>query len=186
LIVGTFHGTPGSDHSRHADAGRGLVHGVPLVVLIVLSTLVGAWIHPPLDEVLPASPGAAQEVGRHALEIAAMLVAVGGVAVALWLFVWRRELVARLVALPEGARVWRLWHHAWGFDALYDVVLVKPFRGLVWLWRGDWINRLCNLVPWLARGLRWLLTRSQTGRLRHYAVSMTLGATVVLIFLALG
>lgn len=186
LIVGTFHGTPGSDHSRHAESGRGLVHGLPLVVLIVLSTLVGAWIHPPLDEVLPASPGAAKETGRHALEIGAMLVAVGGVAVALWLFAWRRELVARLVALPEGARLWRLWHHAWGFDALFDAVLVKPFRGLVWLWRSDWINGLCNLVPLLARGLRWLLTRSQTGRLRHYAVSMTLGATVVLIFLALG
>ncbi|MCI0510030.1 NADH dehydrogenase subunit L [Chromohalobacter marismortui] len=186
LIIGTFHGQPGSEHSRHAEGGRGLVHGLPLVVLIVLSTLVGAWIHPPLDEVLPASPGATQEAGRHALEIVAMLVAVGGVAVALWLFAWRRERVARLVALPAGARLWRLWHHAWGFDAFYDVVLVKPFRGLVWLWRSDWINGLCNLVPLLARGLRWLLTRSQTGRLRHYAVSMTLGATVVLIFLAVG
>ncbi|WP_110647853.1 NADH-quinone oxidoreductase subunit L [Salinicola peritrichatus] len=185
LILGTFHGRPKSDHARNAQAGKGLVHGLPLVVLIVMSTAIGARLTPPLDDVLPPSP-VDEGVGAHVLAFAAMLVAVGGVLFALWLFRRRRDLVRRAVADRRGARLWTLWHNAWGFDALYDRLFVRPYRGLVWLNRGDWINALCNLAPWLARVSHHGLRLTQTGRLRHYALSMVLGSTLLLAFLLVG
>ncbi|GHB12397.1 NADH-quinone oxidoreductase subunit L [Salinicola rhizosphaerae] len=185
LILGTFHGAPKSDHAREAEAGKGLVHGLPLIVLIVMSTAIGAQIHPPLDEVLPPSVHG-EGFGVDLVEGVAMIVAVGGVLFALWLFTRQRGLVRRAVADPRGARLWQFWHNAWGFDALYDWLFVRPYRELVRVNRGDWINTICNVAPWLARLSHDGLRRTQTGRLRHYAFSMVLGSTLLLLFLLVG
>ncbi|MHB0774726.1 NADH-quinone oxidoreductase subunit L [Halomonas sp. WWR20] len=186
LIMGTFHGESRSRNSRDAQAGRGLVHGLPLVVLLVLSTALGAGIHLPLDDVLPASPGTMREAGQHTLEIVATVIGIGALLAAIWLFGRRRDIVARYAQTRNGERVWRLWHHAWGFDTLYDWLLVKPYRLLVRINRYDLLNALCNSVPALARLLHRGLALTQTGRLRHYAASMALGATLLLALLAWG
>ncbi|GAB2789565.1 NADH-quinone oxidoreductase subunit L [Halomonas shantousis] len=186
LIVGTFHGEPRSPASREAHAGRGLAHGLPLVVLLVLSTALGATITPPLGDVLPAGPGATGEAGRHVLEIVATVIGVGAFLAAIWLFGRRRDLVARYTQTRPGRWLWQLWHHAWGFDALYDWVLVRPYRLLVRINRYDLLNAMCNGVPLLTRLVHRCLSASQTGRLRHYATSMALGATLLLALLAWG
>ena len=53
LILVTFHGPA----QIQAHGGHGVAYGLPLVLLLVLSTGVGALIHPPLQDVLPASVG---------------------------------------------------------------------------------------------------------------------------------
>ncbi len=151
LIIGTFHGEPGSDNARHAEAGRGLVHGLPLVVLAVLSTFLGAWIHPPLEGVLPAGPGAgAHGTGHTVLGIVAALVSLGGLAVAAWLFLRRQRWLAERVASGWEARLWWLWNQAWGFDIAYDWLFVRPYRGLVHVLRNDVIDRLMLVPGWMA------------------------------------
>ncbi|GEN24071.1 NADH:ubiquinone oxidoreductase subunit L [Halomonas cupida] len=187
LIIGTFHGEMKSDNARHAEAGRGLVHGLPLVVLAVLSTFVGAGIHPPLEDVLPSSPGAdVHGVGHIVLGLFAAAASLGGLGLAAWLFLKRRRWLADRIADGWGARLWRLWHHAWGFDIVYDRLLVRPYRCLVYVLRNDIIDRLVLVVGWIA----WLSHRglgyTQSGKLRLYAVSMVMGVTVVLIVLVLG
>jgi NADH-quinone oxidoreductase subunit L len=183
LIVGTFHGSMKSEKARTAEPGRGLQHGVPLVVLAVLSTFLGAWITPPLSGVLPTSPGEGIEAGHTVLELLAAAVALGGVGLAAWLFLFRPDLVRAKVASGWGALFWQLWHHAWGFDALFDRLLVRPYRNTVHWLRNDLIDGLVNLLAASVRLVNAGLTRTQTGRLRHYATAMTLGATLVLIVL---
>eukprot|EP01034_Spumella_vulgaris_P038857 gene38857-47985_t len=60
LIFITFFGK----YHGHADvhAGHGLAYNIPLMVLIVLSTLVGGFIHPPVEAVLPATHHAEHSV----------------------------------------------------------------------------------------------------------------------------
>ncbi len=186
LIIGTFHGEMKSDHARNAEPGRGLQHGLPLILLAVLSTFIGAMIHPPLSGVLPASPGESTEAGHTALELIAAGTAIAGIALAAWLFLRKRGALARLVSGGPGASLWTLWNQAWGFDLLFDRLLVRPFRILVFILRRDIIDALFGLVASITKGLNAGLTRTQTGRVRTYATSMVLGATVVLIFLAFG
>ncbi|OLO09517.1 hypothetical protein BTW08_00005, partial [Salinicola sp. MH3R3-1] len=68
----------------------------------------------------------------------------------------------------------------------YDWLFVRPYQGLVKVNRNDWINTLCNILPWLARASHHGLRLTQTGLMRHYAVSMVLGATLLLAFLLVG
>ncbi len=184
LIILTFHGKPKSDNARNAEAGRGLVHGVPLIVLAVLSTFLGAWIDPPLENLLPA-PAEGEESWHLVLELVAAGVAIAGIAVAAWLYLRRRGWLAKHTSMGWGAWLWTFWNHAWGIDELYDRVLVKPYRGLVRILRRDVIDGACNLFAKLAWLLHQGLSRTQTGKLRFYATSMVAGATLILLALAL-
>ncbi|TFH85322.1 NADH-quinone oxidoreductase subunit L [Billgrantia azerbaijanica] len=183
LIVGIFHGEAGSDGARRAEAGRGPAHGLPLVVLALLSTVLGAAIEPPLGEALPA-PHQGGEGWHLALEIVAGGIALLGIGLGAWLFLRRRAWLAAVAARGRGARLWWLWHHAWGFDAAYDRLLVRPYRGLVWGLRHDPIDALCHLPARLAGRLHVVLSRLQSGRLRGYAVAMAVGATLILLAMA--
>ncbi|GGX84917.1 NADH:ubiquinone oxidoreductase subunit L [Litchfieldella qijiaojingensis] len=184
LIIGIFHGNPGSDNARRAEAGRGLAHGLPLIVLVLLSTFLGAWFEPPLVEVFPA-PHEGGEGWHLALEIMASGVALAGIALGAWLFLRRGAWLADVASHGWGARLWRLWHHAWGFDAGYDRLLVRPYRGLVEWLRNDVVDAVVGLVARLAWWLHVGLARTQTGKLRLYAASMVVGATLMLLVMAL-
>ncbi|SEL63782.1 NADH-quinone oxidoreductase subunit L [Halomonas daqiaonensis] len=186
LIIGTFHGEPQSDKARHAEAGRGPLHGLPLIVLAVLSTFLGAWIHPPLSGVLPAGPGAeAHGAGHTVLGILAAIVSLGGLAVAAWLFLARQHWLAERLTGGREARLWWLWHRAWGFDIAYDRLFVRPYRGLVRVLRSDFLDRLLLLAGWLAWALHRGLSVTQTGKLRLYAGTMVAGVALVLLALVL-
>ncbi|SHF29645.1 NADH dehydrogenase subunit L [Modicisalibacter ilicicola DSM 19980] len=184
LIILTFHGETKSDNARNAQAGRGLVHGLPLVVLALLSTFLGAWIEPPLEGVLPA-PAEGEELWHLILEIVAAAVAIAGIVLGAWLYLRRHDWLAKRTASGWGARLWAFWNQAWGFDALYDRLLVRPYRRLTRLMRGDVIDGLCGLTAKLAWLLHQGLSRTQTGKLRFYATSMVAGATLLLLVLAL-
>ncbi|UYG07893.1 NADH-quinone oxidoreductase subunit L [Halomonas sp. M4R1S46] len=186
LIVLTFHGEARSDAARQARPGRGLVHGLPLVVLAVLSTAVGAGIAPPLAGLFPASPGAGAHGGHGLLEAVAAATALAGIGLGAWLWGRRRAWLGRVVARGWGARLWHWWHQAWGFDALFEALLARPYRGLVRRLHGDAIDAGWQLLAaqawWMHRGL----SRTQSGRLRRYATAMVVGATLVLLGLTVG
>ncbi|WP_456269007.1 NADH-quinone oxidoreductase subunit L [Kushneria sp. AK178] len=182
MIFIVFHGR----EQIHSHAGHGLAHHVPLIVLALLSTFLGAMIHPPLENVLPAGPDGQYGHGvRLMLEILAAVVAVVGVGIAAGLFLGRRRLVGSLVETKEGNRLWRFFNSAFAFDWLYDKIAVKPFLFITRLHRRDWVNSLMNLWPGLALMVNGLLSDTQNGRLRWYAAVMTGGAIVMLVLVLL-
>ena len=186
LILGTFHGEPGSDHARHPEPGTNPVtHHLPLIVLAILSTFIGAWLYPGLGALFPEAPGEAAETGHTLLQVLAMGAAIAGLLLAAWLFLWQRDWLADKTRHGIGARLWTIWHHAWGFDALFDRLLVRPWQLMVKFLRVDLINLMMNLPALLARALNAGLVRSQNGRVRSYALVMVFGATVMLIALVL-
>ena len=186
LILGTFHGEPGSDHARHPEPGRNPVtHHLPLIVLAVLSTFLGAWLYPGLGELFPGAPGETSETSHTLLQVLATGAVIAGLALAGWLFLMRRQWLHSVAGKGAGARCWALLNHAWGFDALFKWGLVRPWQWLVRGLRFDFINRGMNLLALIARAGNAGLVRTQNGRVRTYACVMVLGVTVILISLVL-
>ncbi|KAI3489354.1 hypothetical protein L1887_46399 [Cichorium endivia] len=86
MIFIVFHGK----EQIHAHAGKGITHHLPLIVLLVLSTFVGAMIVPPLQGVLPDTTEL--EHGRVlTLEITSGVVAIAGILIAAWLWLGKRK-----------------------------------------------------------------------------------------------
>ncbi|HAV86526.1 NADH-quinone oxidoreductase subunit L [Stutzerimonas balearica] len=176
LIFTAFHG----EAKTQAHAGHGLAHNLPLAVLIVLSTFVGAWIAPPLAGVLPESLGHAGGEAKHSLEIASGAIALAGIVLAALLFLGRRSLVNAVAQSAPGRLLGAWWYAAWGFDWLYDKLFVQPYLLLCRLLARDPIDATIGLVPRTAQGSHTLLSRSETGRLRWYAASLVGGAVLLL------
>ncbi|MDX1723374.1 MAG: NADH-quinone oxidoreductase subunit L [Pseudomonas sp.] len=176
LIFIVFHGP----QQTEAHAGQGVAYWLPLTLLMLLSTFVGALIEPPLAGVLPDSVGHAGGAGKHSLELFSGLIAVLGIAAAAALFLGQRELVRRLAASAPGRFFSAWWFAAWGFDWLYDRLFVKPYLWLCRVLRRDPFDRSIGLLPRLARVLHLLLSRSQTGQLRWYALSLAAGTVLLL------
>ncbi|WP_226505993.1 NADH-quinone oxidoreductase subunit L [Pseudomonas sp. MWU16-30317] len=176
LIFITFHGEPKTD----AHAGHGVAHWLPLSILIVLSTFIGAWIHPPLGGVLPESVGHAGGEAKHSLEIASGAIAIAGILLAALLFLGKRTLATSIANSGLGRVLSAWWYAAWGFDWLYDKLFVKPYLAISHLLRKDPIDQTIGLIPQLVKGGNGGMSRTETGLLRWYALSMAAGAVLVL------
>jgi NADH-quinone oxidoreductase subunit L len=183
MIFIVFHG------EQHTVPRRDFTipHTLPLVVLGILSTFIGALIPQPLSQVLPIHPVEGEDMLEMFFEGISSVVAVTGLGVASVLFLGRREIITQVLdTLPAAQKLWQLWHYAWGFDWLYDRVFVQPYRMLGAAHRRDWINTLANGVPGGALLLNGRLAASQNGRLRSYALGLFAGATALLLILLFG
>ncbi|MBW7983642.1 NADH-quinone oxidoreductase subunit L [Enterobacillus tribolii] len=179
MIFIVFHG---EEHTK-AHAGTGITHHLPLIVLLVLSTFVGALITPPLAGVLPENHFA--DHGKMTLEITSGVVAVLGILLAAVLYLGKRQLVTSVAKSAPGRFFSTWWFHAWGFDWLYDMIFVRPFKAVAYLLQRDPLNSLMNLFAVFARWGNRGLTVSENGQLRWYVASMGVGAVVVLALLLL-
>ncbi|MFB1011439.1 MAG: NADH-quinone oxidoreductase subunit L [Thiopseudomonas sp.] len=181
LIFVVFYGK----QQIEATAARGLAHNLPLAVLIVLSTCVGALITPPLAGVLPQSVGHAGGEDQMALEIASGVIAITGILLAAWLYLGPRKLVGSIGRSAPGRFLTAWWFAAWGFDWLYDRVFVRPYLLLTRLLHRDPLNTAMGLVPVLTRAGNRVLGRSVNGQIRWYAASMAGGAVLVVALVLL-
>src|SRR5476651_2050741 len=176
LIFIAFHG----EAKTEAHAGHGIAHWLPLSVLIVLSTFVGAMIVPPLHGVLPESVGHAGGEAKHSLEIASGAIALAGILLAALLFLGKRRFVTAIANSGPGRFLSAWWFAAWGFDWVYDVLFVKPYLAISRLLRRDPLDQTIGLIPRLAKGGNTALSQTETGQLRWYAASIAAGAVLVL------
>jgi len=180
LIFVAFHGEPKTEvHAIH-----GADYWLPLGILLVLSTAVGALIHPPLQGVLPMSPEG-EEAMKHHVEIVTITVAVVGTLLATFLFLFDTRIVKSIASSSVGKLLTRWWFAAWGFDWLYDKIFVKPFLFLASLLRKDPIDKTFNLIPAGTELAHRLLSATQTGSVRWYAATIAAGVVIILAALVL-
>ncbi|MES2664243.1 MAG: NADH-quinone oxidoreductase subunit L [Pseudomonadota bacterium] len=178
LIFITFHGGP----KTKAHALHGVDYWLPLGVLLILSTAVGAFITPPLEGVLPISPEG-NEALRHKVEWVSGGIAVAGIALAALLFLGESKFVKSLAHSSIGSVIRKVWLSAWGFDALYNFIFVKPFNKLTHILRHDPIDWIFGRVPVVIQMGNRFLSATQTGNVRWYAATITGGLAITLLLL---
>lgn len=183
MIWITFFG----EEKTHAEKLSGISYWLPLVVLLVLSTGVGAMITPPLMNVLPLGQGqlleqAGQADAKHTAEYIAMMFMAAGLAVAAFLYVVNHgRLLEKFKQTAIGGALYHWCYHGLGFDALYDIVFVKPFLAIAKLFKADPIDKSINVLPAIVSVGNKVLSKTQTGLLGSHAISFGLGLAVVLI-----
>ena len=175
------------EEKTHAHKLSGVSYWLPLTVLLVLSTAVGAWITPPLQGVLPESVGhllevAGQDHAKHTAEYIAMGAMAAGLILAALLYVVNKgRMLTSFKRSRLGGALYHWCYHGLGFDALYDLIFVKPFLFIGRLFKADPIDKTWYVLPKLASAGNKILSATQTGSLRGYATSFGLGMAVLLV-----
>ena len=165
----------------------GVSYWLPLSVLLVLSTVVGSFIIPPLTGVLPESTGyllevAGQAASKHTAEYIAMGAMLAGLVLAVLLYVLNKgRMLTSFKRSRIGGSLYYWCYNGMGFDALYDLIFVKPFLFIGRLVKADPVDKTWNVLPMLASAGNKMLSATQTGSLRGYAASFGLGVAVLLV-----
>jgi NADH-quinone oxidoreductase subunit L len=114
------------------------------------------------------------------LQVIASLVSMGGIFVAYVLFLRRPVYAESLSKIPGGSELQRFWFSGWGFDRLYDMLFVRPFVWLTRINKDDFFDSGYTGIASLNRMAHGLLSRTQTGNIRWYAIGIAVGAVVLL------
>jgi len=163
---------------------------VPLIILAGLS-VVGGFVELPgsignihlfsnlVDNTLPLV--AVKETGHFEIifQLLAAIIALAGVYLAYLVYFKKPE----LSELFNHSRLNKFFERGWGFDKLYDILIVKP---VVWLsvidkedifdWLNIGVSRLTILTS-------RLLSFTQNGKLRWYLMSFTIGIALIMTYL---
>ena len=168
---------------------KGITFWGPLAILAVLSTFVGAALKAPVESILNAAKipafviPEALEHGMHSAEWTAVGIASVGLVIGVVLFAFAYNAVKGFAKTSLGAGLANICRNALGFDALYDIVFVKPYLLIAKILGRDPIDRLWLVLPALVKGGHSFTSSRQTGSLRDYASSMALGIFVLLMVL---
>jgi len=151
----------------------------PLVILALLA-LGGGWFGlAPVAQVLPDAGLNGAEHDTVIVWITA-LIPILGVVTGYLIFGSRQIKIEGLLESQFARSLGRFWYSGWGFDAVYDWLLVRPFVRLAEANKSDVVDLLYRGTAALASGLHRLLLKTQTGQLRWYAASMAFGIALVL------
>lgn len=164
---------------------------IPLVTLAVLS-VAGGFVELPatfgnltlfsdfMRSAMPAAQGTHDAQKELLLQMTASGVSLFGILLAYILFLRNPRYVEGIAATLPGPYIKRLWFSGWGFDRIYDTFIVRPFVWIARLNKDDFIDFVYEGVVWYSGAFHRMLSRSQTGKVRWYAMSIAIGAIVTI------
>lgn len=114
------------------------------------------------------------------MQIIASLVSLIGICCAYVLFYRKHGYVERLIASTVGQSLHRFWFSGWGFDWLYDRIFVKPLFWLARVNKDDFVDLIYDGIAWYNGFFHNALSATQSGRVRWYAMGITLGAIITI------
>jgi NADH-quinone oxidoreductase subunit L len=197
LVFFAFHGKYRGDH--HGDPHESpKVVTIPLILLAIPSLLIGGLTIGPMVygdwfgaaiaksatmEALAREFHGAGAMMVHALTSVPLWLAIGGVALAWFLYIQRPDLPAVIKAKAGGLA--SLLEHKYYFDEFNDWFFAGGARRVgtgLWTWGdktvidGIMVNGTARLIGWFAGVAR----RLQTGYIYHYAFTMIFGVFLLL------
>jgi NADH-quinone oxidoreductase subunit L len=143
----------------------------PLVLLAILS-LIGGYFTIPVAEVFPEAEEHHPSIFYQAIMIGLPII---GILLAYLVFVKKIINTERLAGAGLGKMLHRFWFTQWGMDWLYDTFVVKPYVGLARFNKNDFIDSIYNGTARITLVLHGLVSDTQTGQLRWYAITVACG-----------
>jgi len=187
MVFLTFFG----DAKSHVSRRPGLPMQIPLVILAFLSVVAGFVELPDtlgglkpfstfLHTALPPTNVIHDVSGELLFQVIVSLLSLVGLYLAYSFFLRTPRYSERLAHTPAGSALHRLWFSGWGFDALYDTLFVRPFLWVARINKDDFIDLLYGGIAWFSTLFHGALSRTQTGKVRWYAMGIAIGAVIMI------
>jgi NADH-quinone oxidoreductase subunit L len=189
-----------AEHHLHESPA---VMTLPLILLAVGSALAGflgvphflgggawpnfleRWLEPVLPHAAAAAEAAGEQVAGHAAlgEMTAMLVALAAAAAGIagaWALYGRGPLA------ESASPIARLLENAWYVDALYDRIILAPYRALCRFCAAldtRLVDGLVNATGFMTDMTGEIMRLTQTGYVRNYALGFFTGVVAILWYM---
>jgi len=163
---------------------------IPLVVLAVLSVAAGFIELPPtmghltlfsnfLHTALPPLQAAHASYGMELFfQLIAAAVSLGGIYCVWRLIMGPARYMERLTQWQYAPQIAEFWYSGWGFDWAYDMLFVRPFQWLAEVNRNDFIDVFYRVLAVMTELAHFVLSLTQTGVVRRYAMGIAVGAAI--------
>jgi NADH-quinone oxidoreductase subunit L len=187
MVFVTFFG----EEKTHIGHPVGKRITIPLIILAVLSTVAG-FIELPhtighlelfsglLEPVLPRvqlRPDVTTST-EWLVQGITIVLTLGGIYLAYYFYRLKPEHTTQLKTSISGLH--NFWLSGWGFDALYNTLIVRPYMYLATVNKRDAIDGFYSNVVSAAEQIHSLFATTQGGILRWYIMSMVIGAILIL------
>ncbi|VFP82820.1 NADH-quinone oxidoreductase subunit L [Candidatus Erwinia haradaeae] len=176
MIFLVFHG---QERLIYTQTQKTIAYHVPLMVLLMLSTVVGAWITPPLQGVLPANTPLLNG-SKAILETLSSVLVVMGVVISIFLWVGKPVWLNIVSCGKLSGLVRVLFLRGWGFDWLYQKIFTNSYLMISHILSRDPLAAVVNSAGLLAFMTNRVLILSVNGYLRWYLSVMILGVVCIL------
>jgi NADH-quinone oxidoreductase subunit L len=163
---------------------------LPLIVLAVFSVIAG-FIEMPgslgqvhlfsglISAVLPPVILTHENIPEIILQVLASVISLSGIYIAYLFYLKKPALGASL----DKSRVTGFFYSGWGFDKVYDTLLVKPIVWLAEINKNDFIDSFISAIASTTVFFNRLLVYTQNGKLRWYVMGFAIGIVFILTIL---
>jgi NADH-quinone oxidoreductase subunit L len=164
----------------------------PLIILAILS-IAGGFVELPetlgkthlfsdfLRPVFQERGAVPSAAGTELLfQAVASVASLSGIFIAYVLFIRRPAMIEKLSEAGAVESMRKFWLAGWDFDALYDLMVIRPFLWIAEISKRDFVDSGYQGLAYLNSALHGALSKTQNGNIRWYAMGITLGAVVLL------
>ena len=166
----------------------GLLMTIPLLVLAVLS-IIGGFIELPgdmghftlfsdfIEKTLPVTLSSAPgHYIEFVFQLVSAIVALTGIVTA-YFYYFNKPFPA---AEPKRNALQQFFYQGWDFDLLYNTIIVQPIVFLSQIDKDDFIDKFYTALASLTLLLNKILSATQNGMVRRYALVLAIGAIITL------
>jgi NADH-quinone oxidoreductase subunit L len=160
---------------------------IPLVILAALS-LVGGFVEMPenilpvhlfsglINTILPVVNIHSEHIPEWVFQVLSGLITLAGIFIA-WRLFYK---TSAFRTFYNNSRINNFFYSGWGFDRVYDAVFVRPFVWLSEKNKNDFIDKVYGFLSDVTGFFNSILSHTQNGRLRWYAMGLTAGLVILL------
>jgi NADH-quinone oxidoreductase subunit L len=182
MVFLTFFG----EQKTHVHHKPGLSMTIPLIVLAILSVFGGfielpeSWGHVQLMSGF-LSTTFPETIVNHSLPEWVLQLLSGGISILgiyiAYIAFYKRKALDTSVS-PSGIN--KFFLSGFGFDRLYDVLLVKPYTWICQVNKNDFLDKVFNSIGSAALFINKKVSSTQNGQLNWYLMSVAFGVVILL------
>ena len=163
---------------------------IPLIILAILS-VIGGFVELPtsignihlfsnlVDNTLPAIITKGEEHSELVFQAISAIIALSGIYIAYLVYFKKPSLSEPF----SHSRLNKFFEKGWGFDKLYDTLIVRPIVWLSVVDKNDFFDLWNKGLSSLALFFNRFLSVTENGKLRWYLLSFAIGIAIILTYM---
>ncbi|WP_348769516.1 NADH-quinone oxidoreductase subunit L [Buchnera aphidicola] len=160
---------------------KAITHNLPLLILLVFSSIFGIYIIPSLSFVFPTFKYSINE--KFLFEFISSLISLFGVWIAYYLWIKNTDFINKILKLKIFQFIYNFLLNGWYFDSLYNLFFVHPYLFISNILFSDPFNKINVFFVNTIQKINITLLRTVNGHVKWYIASMVLGVNLIFMFI---